>query len=414
MTAGFEPASLTSIRAHKSHIISPMQRIPLYILTSGQRLDLFDEPIGESLILNRPLKYWQQQAAERAGLQIEFIQQPDGLKPPYFIAGEDVFFTNRYLNEFSARAIASEKNSKAGLLKNPLLDLLVSAHPVESVNGGYCYDLRYVMDPIRPESHSILLAMDDLSASTMKFPLSLRDTREVIYCSSTMAILQIQSPLHVYQANMHKNLEAAAERIRGLGLAATGRAPEHVEGVQGKWNQIGSYCDIHPTAYVEGCQIGDGASIGAHAVCRYSVIGNGARISDSVNMFRSIVGDNSSICEQHRVIMSVLYPECFLISGALQFSIMGYASAIFAAWITDARTDQKTIKTVIRGKVVDTGMYFLGCIMGHHAKITAGVITAPGRIIPNHAVIHQDQSLVFNGLPENHPPGEPFFLKKRE
>jgi NDP-sugar pyrophosphorylase family protein len=390
-----------------------MHRIPLYILTSGQRLDLFDEPIGDSLILNHPLKFWQEQAAERAGLQIEFIQKTDGLKPPYFIADEDVFFTNRYLNEFSARAIASQKNSRAGLLKNALLNLIVSAHPAETVSSGYCYDLHYVVDPANPDSHPILLPMDDLSASTMNFPLSIRDTREVIYCSSTMAILQIQSPLHLYQANMHKNLEAAAERIRGIGLSGTGRAPEKTESVQGKWNQIAANCDIHPTAYLEGCQIGEGASIGAHAVCKYSVIGNGVRISDSVNMFRSVVGDNSCICEQHRVIMSVIYPECFLISGALQFSIMGYASAVFAAWITDARTDQKTIKTVIRGKVVDTGMYFLGCIMGHHAKVTAGVITAPGRVIPNHTVIHQDQALVFNGLPEDHPPGQPFFLKKR-
>ena len=112
--------------------------------------------------------------------------------------------------------------------------------------------------------------------------------------------------------------------------------------------------------------------------------------------------------------MSVVYPECFLISGAFQFSIMGYASAIFAAWITDARTDQKTIKTSIRGKLVDSGMYFLGCIMGNHAKVTAGVITAPGRIIPNNAIIHQDQSLVYTGLPATHPTGEPFFLKKKD
>jgi len=387
--------------------------IPLYITRSGQRLDLFDEPIGESLILNKPLKHWQRETAERAGLRAEYADQNTALQPPYFIASEDVFFTNRYLSEFSAVAISKEKNCHAGLYGNPLLDLLVASHPVDRVNGGYCYNLRYVVDPSDTATEKILLRMDDLSASTVRFPLALRDSREVVYCSSTKAILQIDSPVHLYQANMHQNLEAAAERLRGTNFSGMGRAPEQIEGIQGKWNVIGRNCEIHPTAYLEGCHIGDGVSIGAYAVCRYSFIGNGVRISDAVNMYRSVVGDNSFICEQHRVIMSVIYPECFLISGALQFSIMGYASAIFAAWITDARTDQGTVKTIIRGKLVDSGMHFLGCVMGHHAKITAGVITAPGRTIPNHAVIHQDQGLVYTGFPQNHPPGQPLFLKKQ-
>jgi NDP-sugar pyrophosphorylase family protein len=206
---------------------------------------------------------------------------------------------------------------------------------------------------------------------------------------------------------MHANFEACAERVLRTNLSATAESDK-------RGNRIGNNCAIHPTAYLEGCDIGEGVQIGAYAVLRYSTLGRGVRIADAVNMFRSVVGENSQICEQHRVIMSVIYPECFLISGALQFSIMGYASGIFAAWITDARMDQQTLKTVVGGKIVDSGLPYLGCIMGHNAKVTAGVVTAPGRVIPNGAEIHLSPHLTYRGLPANHPPNAPYFVGEDE
>jgi hypothetical protein len=369
--------------------------IPLYILTRGQRLEVFGDPISEVLVVNQRLGDWQQECAKRVGIHAEFVENVDHLKPPYFVMAEDVFFTHRYFNEFVKKARSTERNLRAGLAQNPLQDRIVRSHPSIHVEGGYCYDLHFVANN---ESHEedLLISMDDLQYSTIALPKAISNSGSTIYCSSTMAILQIRSPLHLYQANMHRNLERAAERLVGGGTERS--------------NKIGRNCSIHPTAYVEGCEVGNNVQIGAYAVLRHSTLGHGVRIADAVNMFRSIVGSNSQICEQHRVIMSVIYPECFLISGALQFSIIGYASGIFAAWITDARMDQQTLKTVVGGKVVDSGMYYLGCIMGHRAKVTAGVVTAPGRIIPNDAEVHLAPHLTYRGLPGNHPAGTPFFV----
>jgi hypothetical protein len=379
-------------------------QLPLYILTSGMRLDVFGDPVGEALILNRTLSDWQQETAVRAGLRPEFIKTLNGIQHPYFLISEDVFFTYRFLSEFVERALAIGKNCRAGIARNLLQDSVVSTHPAESVNGGYTYNLRYIANSEDPEEQAVLLKMDDLAYSTVSFPISISPHRSVIYCSSSKAILQINSPLHLLQANMHQNLECAGERI----VSTANQSSQ----AGSKWNQIGRACNIHPTAYLEGCKVGDFVSIGAYAVLRYSVLGNNVRIADSVNMFRSVIGQNSHVCEQHRVMMSVVYPECFLISGALQFSIIGYASAIFAAWITDARMDGGVIKTVIGEKVMESGMTFLGILMGHRSKITAGVVTAPGRIVPNDTVIHFNPKLVYRGLPSNHPPGQPFYVNE--
>lgn len=382
--------------------------LPLYIITKGQSLEFFGDPIGEVLILNKRLADWQTDTAKKAGLTPQFVTDVESKTKPYFVMGEDIFFTQRFLNEFVRRAIATERNCRAGLTKNELQNRLVRSHlSAVHVPGGYCYDLRYITDTSTDEEF-VLIGMDDLKYSTMPLPRAISKTRETIYCSSTIAILQITSPLHLYQANMHANFEASAERV----IRSNQRLQS--EKLDQRSNLIGRNCSIHPTAYLEGCELGDGSQVGAYAVLRHSTLGRGVRIADAVNMFRSVVGENTQICEQHRVIMSVIYPECFLISGALQFSIMGYASGIFAAWITDARMDQQTLKTIVDGKLVDSGLPYLGCIMGHHAKVTAGVVTAPGRVIPNGAEIHLAPHLTYRALPPDHPSGMPYFVGEDE
>lgn len=355
--------------------------LPLYVVEEGRRIEIFDDPVSEALVLGRPLPAWQAQAAKSAGLTLERVPSLEGLKPPYFWMAEDVHVTSRFLMSFAEEARRAGKNARAGLRSNPALDAVVRAHPAaQKVEGGWCYALEYVAD-LDSDSAPLLLAMDDLSYSTTRLPAAIQDDNPVVFCESTNAILQLSAPLHVYQANMHQNLERASGLLDGN-------------------NDIGRNCNIHPTAYLEGCTIGDGATIGAHAVLRWSDIGEGAHIYDSVNMMRGIIGEGTTVHLQHRVVHAVTYPECFLISGALQFSIMGRASAIFAAWITDARMDQRGVRTIVGGQVVDSGMRFLGAILGHRAKVTAGVVTAPGRIVPGGVTVYPDRRGVFVGMPE--------------
>lgn len=362
----------------------------LYVLEQGRRIEVFDDPVADALVLGRRLSSWQAYAASNAGLELERVTSLDGLAPPYFVMDEDVHVTTRYLTDFVAAAERAGKNAIAGIASNPVIDDVANAHPrAQRVPGGVTYALRYVTNDDAPTP--ILLAMDDLQYSATRLPAAIQTNNPVYFCESTRAILQIGSPLHVYQANMHQNLERASGLLDGS-------------------NDIGKNCDIHPTAYLEGCTVGDGATIGAHAVLRWSDIGERAHVYDSVNMLRGVIGEGTTVHLQHRVVHAVTYPECFIISGALQFSIMGRASAIFAAWITDARMDEKSVRTVVDGQVVDSGMRFLGALVGHGAKVTAGVVTAPGRVVPSGATIHPSGQDVYTGWPAGADVNTPFFL----
>ncbi|HEY7161280.1 MAG TPA: hypothetical protein VH815_08470, partial [Acidobacteriota bacterium] len=142
---------------------------PLYIITKGQQLEIFGDPIGDVLILNQRLADWQQDVAKRAGVQTQFVSAIENQIPPYFVMGEDVFFTQRYFNEFVRRAMAIGRNCRAGLAHNELQNRLVRSHSSAShVPGGHCYDLKYVSEKSADEEF-VLIPMDDLKYST--FPL---------------------------------------------------------------------------------------------------------------------------------------------------------------------------------------------------------------------------------------------------
>ncbi len=377
----------------------------LYVVRTGSEIDVFGDAVGDALILNQPLSQWQLRAATKAKLELILVDDESEIEGPAYVMPDDLFVTGRFLSEFVRRARAEDVDSQAGLQSNPVLDPIAKGHSrAKKVRGGWTYPLRYVVRGKRPQP--ILLAMDDLERSAVRMPTALTAANLVVFCESSKAVVPIEAPVHLYQANMHANMERAADIYARLRLIAGRGGDEEAE----LGNRIGEGCSIHPSAYLEGCDVGDGATIGAHVSARYCVIGEGASISDGTTMLRAVIGPRSLVSYLHRVVQAVTYPECFLISGALQFSIIGEASAVFAAWITDTRMDGGTIKTPVRGELTDSGMCFLGAVLGHRAKVTAGVVTAPGRIVPNDVHVHADPSTVYTGLPADHPAGAPFFV----
>lgn len=361
----------------------------------------------ETLILNRPLSTWQARAAVKARLELIAVDDESEITGSGFVMPDDLFVTSRFLSEFVRCARAEGSNAQAGLQSNPVIDPVARGHRrAKKVRGGWLYPLRYETGA-SGRSTPILLPMDDLERSAIRMPTALSKDNLIVFCESSKAVVPIEAPVHLYQANMHQNMERMSEIGARLRLIA-GRGGRDEEVLRG--NKLAEGCNVHPTAYLEGCEVGAGANIGANVVARHCVIGAGATISDGATMLRAIIGEHSLVSYLHRVVQAVTYPECFLISGALQFSIVGHSSAIFAAWITDARMDEKTIRTPVRGELINSGMRFLGIAMGHRAKVTAGVVTAPGRIVPNDQHVHADPAMVFNGLPAGHPAGAPFFV----
>lgn len=405
----YPPSALMLAQPHEpGQTRRPFMRTILYVLETNLHLDVFGDPVGQSLVLDTPLRVWQQRVAEEANLEIRFVAAGTEMETPCFVMTDDLCITPGAFKEFVERARAAGCNCQAGLANNPVVDRLAQTQPVRSVNGGFLYDLRYVVDTMVANHQPVLLVMDDLNKLVMRLPRVVSDHGGALLPHNAKSMVHIQAPLHVYQANMQYNQATIPQRIPFLRRRQPDllRQPE----LMGKWNRIGQGCSIHPTAWVEGCQVGNNVTVGAYAVCSYSVLGDGAQIMEGAKVNRSVVGTNAMVGQNYRVIFSVIYPECFVTSGALQFSIIGHASGVYAAWVTDVRMDKKPVTTVVKGKVVDSGMDFLGCVLGHRSKLTAGVVSAPGRVIPNDITVYPDPAQVLTRIPEDHPAGVPYVL----
>jgi NDP-sugar pyrophosphorylase family protein len=168
-------------------------------------------------------------------------------------------------------------------------------------------------------------------------------------------------------------------------------------------NKIGSNCDIHPTAYIEGSTIGDNVAIGAGTTIRQSVIGKGAFIGNGVVVEESVIGENNTILNGH-IMFSVLYPGTFSFTNILSTSLIGRDTFIGGGVIlSDFRFDGKSVSVMKNGNKVDTKNTFIGVCLGHGVYLGAGCIVAPGRMIQSGIRITPERERIIHKSNQNMP-----------
>lgn len=160
-------------------------------------------------------------------------------------------------------------------------------------------------------------------------------------------------------------------------------------------SQVAKTASIHPTAVVELSVIGEGAEIGPHAVVRGSVVGAGVKIEEHAIVNASVLGDNARIGKRGTANLSVLYPEAFIGAGpGHQASVFG--RACFLAWsvTTYDLSFGDPVKVLHKGERVSSGTHFLGCAVGHRARIGGHVKLGYGAEVPNDAMVVGDSGEV--------------------
>lgn len=121
-------------------------------------------------------------------------------------------------------------------------------------------------------------------------------------------------------------------------------------------------------AYIEGpVVIGHDALVGNNAMIRGStVIGSGTRIGFATEVKNAIIGSNVSIG-----------PQCFVADSKIDDE--AYLGAQVRT--SNHRLDRQTVKVLVDGGQVDTGLDKLGCLIGARASLGIQTIILPGRIV---------------------------------
>jgi carbonic anhydrase/acetyltransferase-like protein (isoleucine patch superfamily) len=160
-------------------------------------------------------------------------------------------------------------------------------------------------------------------------------------------------------------------------------------------SQIAKTASIHPTAVVELSVIGEGAEIGPHAVIRGSVLGAGVKVEEHAIVNASVLGDGARIGKRGTANLSVLYPEAFIGAGpGHQASVFG--RSCFLAWSVTSYdlSFGQPVKVLHKGERVSSGTHFLGCAVGHRARIGGHVKLGYGAEVPNDAMLVGDSEPV--------------------
>jgi ADP-glucose pyrophosphorylase len=163
----------------------------------------------------------------------------------------------------------------------------------------------------------------------------------------------------------------------------------------------GRGCKIHPTAVVEGCILGDNVTIGANCSIQFSIFGDASKVQDVTVMLGSVLGERAFVTKRGVCNFCLMYPDAQ--ASTIQACFLGRrAFAAGLARVVDMKMTG-SIGIVHKGKLVDTGLSFLGGCLGHKASIIGRVILGHGRVVPNGVTIVPHPEIFINRIPEDLP-----------
>lgn len=365
----------------------------LFILRSDVRIAPFGDPVGECPIVHAPLREWQARAAALLGAEAVSIADPREIGPgdhPCLLARDDLFFTADTLREFVR--LAARRGASTRFAARSGTAYFRTAAPFQEGDDGerVTFPLELRVGPTGGASLPATLVDLGEHDLPVALPAHMKGGREVALPAVVRPILQLRHPVHLLCANLLavnvRFARLAGSRVRQALLAARAGSRRPVN-LLARMNRVGAGCDVHPTARLEGAELGRGVRVGAHALVRMSSVGDGCDVGDGAVVRHCVLGAGTVLFDNLDLNFVLTYPEVFLIHGPYNLSVFGRAAAMFATILTDFRLDGKPIRLEVDGQLREFPFPFVGSFVGHRTRVGGGSIIAPGRLIPNDLLV---------------------------
>ena len=393
-----------------------------YRFKSGIVISPFQDPVGDSLILNRPLRDHQKRLLEASGLELVEINEPSSIQDEECILiRDDLYVSRAALERFIKKARAVGASGACALEKGPFTDFtgFIQDLPArkDPASGKECvlYGLYYLRGTRLETGTLDTLPPLTIEAQQRAFPIEpgtfMPSSVEIRFAPAytDAVIMHIRHWTHLWLLNLlalgDRLLETfLASRLR-LFLRALSAFSFNKHKIADRFVVKGKHCDIHPTAVVQGSILGDHVQVGPFCVIQGCVLGDHVKVSEQTIIMGSILGDRVSTCPRGWIKFCVVYPGSS--TGRMHACLIGRDVFMASlAYFFDVKL-QGTIKVLHQGKHVDTGMNFLGGCVGHGATIGPDTWLASGREVPNGAMIVKNPADVISVIPPDLPPREP-------
>jgi acetyltransferase-like isoleucine patch superfamily enzyme len=382
----------------------------VFVELTGRRIAPFDDPIGETLIGNRPLSAWQDDAIAAAGLQ-----RIDTVEPPCLVIPDTLFTTAGALRRFVDGAAGRDAVFVLGESRHGRDSVHVQPH-VTRVEGGWRFErIRTVVDGsppvdvvVDPDENILDLPVRNqyLGTDTIELAFPRHPVITLHHWVHILTANQLLGSIELRQMPKWRSfLKVLWAIIRALSI--------NKWKVLGKLNTIGKNCDIHPTAVLEGATLGDNVSVGPFARVLFSRLGDGVVIMPGAQVDLCTVGDNATVSEQVTIRFCVLYPEAVVSQYLMQRCVLGRKSVTTGgAFSIDLNFDQD-IRVPLDGTLYSSGTRFLGSAFGHRCRVGTGFWMASGRMVPNDYFVIRHPDAVLSKLPPGLAPQNPLAVSGR-
>jgi len=397
--------------------------VKAYLWKTGRILTPFRDPVGDLLLINRPLREHQESTLRKHGLQVEEIQDPCSISDEEFLlVRDDLYFTDQALGRFLEKVTRDRAPGACALEQGPFTEFTGFAQPLRDVvlpdtqTPGKVYGMFYCRGSL-PST----VALDELppvriEAKQMAFPIQpgemLPSTVEISFTPAyTDAVLiHVCHWTHLWLANLlclGGTLFHAFTRSKfRLVLRALSAFSLNKHKIASRFLLKGKGCDIHPTAVVQGCILGNRVTIGAHCLVQACILGDGVKVNEHSILLGSVFGEGSSTSPRGWTKFCVVYPKSSTTGHALHGSVVGRNVFMASpAYLYDLKI-RGTIKILYNGERVDTGLNFLGSCVGHEAIIGPDTWLGSGMEIPNRAVVVKNPEEIITSIPDDLPEGE--------
>lgn len=154
--------------------------------------------------------------------------------------------------------------------------------------------------------------------------------------------------------------------------------------------QIGRNANIDPSARINGpTVIGDNVTIGAGAVIDNCIIGNNVTISQGCHVMLSVVSDGCFLPFRAALFMTTMMENTMVAQNTcLQLCVVGRDTFIGAGTtFTDFNILPAPLKAMMDGELREINFLVLGGCVGHHCRLSSGLILHPARTVESDVVL---------------------------
>jgi UDP-N-acetylglucosamine diphosphorylase / glucose-1-phosphate thymidylyltransferase / UDP-N-acetylgalactosamine diphosphorylase / glucosamine-1-phosphate N-acetyltransferase / galactosamine-1-phosphate N-acetyltransferase len=395
------------------------------IIQSQQHIHPFNEPARDLRVQNKPLWLWQrdllaaytQEEREYPSWDLALRSEADDAVES-LVHRDNLFFNEPFVAEFLAQARAMGAPVRLALhADDPAIAHHVRPLSTSFVEDGALLlaDMWYLPSGASQRDSATPLVIDTESRERGYYhvpPYMATEFGDLTYQLPRRAFIIIESWVHLFVADILFGVFTRGvnqeDRINSdwrykLRILLRSLVEQRQVLESSELVHIGHNVTIDPSARIHGpTVIGNNVTIGAGAVIDNCTIGNNVTVSQGCQLMLSVIGDGCFLPFRASLFMTTLMENTMVAQNTcLQLCVVGRDTFIGAGTtFTDFNILPSPLKAMFNGRLRETNFLVLGGCIGHHCRLSSGLIIHPARTVESDVVLlaRNDRNIISQNI----------------